>query len=53
MPEHIQDKSQYLTDAPLKHLRDNLGYKKPMTNIKDGIQDYVGNYLSLDKISLF
>ncbi len=53
MPEHIRDKYQYLTEAPLDRLRENLGYKAEMTSLNDGIKDYVENYLLKDKISLF
>jgi ADP-L-glycero-D-manno-heptose 6-epimerase len=43
-PEDIRDKYQYFTEATVEKLRDS-GYDKPFTELEDGINDYVKNYL--------
>ncbi|MGZ5243639.1 MAG: ADP-glyceromanno-heptose 6-epimerase [Bacteroidia bacterium] len=43
-PEDIRDKYQYFTEARMEKLR-NIGYDKPFHSLKDGIDDYVKNYL--------
>lgn len=48
MPESIRDKYQYFTQANLHKLFD-AGYDKPITSLEDGINDYVKNYLILEK----
>ncbi|MFT4754667.1 MAG: ADP-L-glycero-D-manno-heptose 6-epimerase [Salibacteraceae bacterium] len=44
-PEDIRDKYQYFTEATVEKLR-AAGYDKPFTELEDGINDYVKNYLS-------
>lgn len=44
-PEDIRDKYQYFTEATMSKIR-NAGYKKPFTNLEDGVSDYVKNYLA-------
>ncbi len=44
MPEDLQGKYQYFTQANMTNLR-AAGYKAPMTSLEDGIKDYVQNYL--------
>jgi len=44
MPEDLQGKYQYFTEAKMDKLR-KAGYKKPMTSLEDGVKDYVQNYL--------
>ena len=43
-PEDIRDKYQYFTEANMSKLV-ATGYKKPFTNLEDGVEDYVKNYL--------
>ena len=43
-PVDIRDKYQYYTKANMSKLR-NIGYPFPFTSLKDGIFDYVQNYL--------
>ena len=43
-PKDIRNKYQYFTEANMFKLRD-VGYKRPFTNLEDGIDDYVKNYL--------
>lgn len=44
MPETLQDKYQYLTEADMKRLR-AAGYTENFTSLEDGVKDYVQNYL--------
>jgi len=44
-PEDIRDKYQYFTEANISKLRKS-GYSKPFYTLENGIQDYIGNYLS-------
>ncbi len=46
-PKDIRDKYQYYTQANMQKLF-LQGYKKPFTNLEDGVEDYVTNYL-IDK----
>ena len=46
-PEDIRDKYQYFTEASMNRLRD-AGYEKPMTELEDGIQSYVIDFLDTD-----
>jgi ADP-L-glycero-D-manno-heptose 6-epimerase len=46
MPDHLQGKYQYYTQANIDHLR-SVGYNKPMTSLEDGVKDYVDTYLNL------
>jgi len=48
MPESIRDKYQYFTQANLHKLFE-AGYDQPITSLEDGINDYVKNYLILEK----
>lgn len=45
MPDHLQAKYQYFTEADMTKLRE-AGYKKPFTELEDGIRDYVQNYMA-------
>jgi len=47
MPEEIREKYQYFTEANLKKLK-NAGYNKNILNVRDGVTDYVKNYLLKD-----
>jgi ADP-L-glycero-D-manno-heptose 6-epimerase len=44
MPEHLQGKYQYHTQADLTKLR-AAGYDAEFTSLEDGVTDYVQNYL--------
>jgi ADP-L-glycero-D-manno-heptose 6-epimerase len=44
MPDELQDKYQYFTQANMQKLV-AAGYSKPLTSLEDGIADYVQNYL--------
>ncbi len=44
MPEEIRSKYQYFTEANLKKIR-NAGYDKHVMNVREGVMDYVKNYL--------
>ena len=44
MPEHLQGKYQYFTEANPAKLR-AAGYTQPFTTLEDGIRDYVQTYL--------
>lgn len=47
MPEEIREKYQYFTEANLKKLR-IAGYDKTILNVREGVTDYVKNYLLKD-----
>ena len=47
MPEEIREKYQYFTEANLKKLK-NAGYNKNILNVREGVTDYVKNYLLKD-----
>ncbi|MEQ9187296.1 MAG: ADP-glyceromanno-heptose 6-epimerase [Cryomorphaceae bacterium] len=47
-PSDIRDKYQYFTEADMSKLR-GAGYKKPMTDLEEGVRDYVSNYLVPNK----
>ena len=47
MPEVLKKQYQYFTEANLKKMRDS-GYNKPIMNVRDGVMDYVKNYLLKD-----
>lgn len=47
MPEDIREKYQYFTEASLNKLK-NAGYTKPIMSLRDGVTDYVKNYLLKD-----
>lgn len=44
MPEHLKGKYQYFTEASMNKLR-NVGYDKKFYTLKEGVSDYVINYL--------
>lgn len=44
MPEHLRGKYQYFTQADMSKLK-KAGYDKPFTELEEGINDYVQNYL--------
>ncbi|MBO3700701.1 ADP-glyceromanno-heptose 6-epimerase [Roseivirga sp. E12] len=46
-PEDIREKYQYFTEADMNKLK-SIGYDRPFTSLEDGINDYVGNYLTKD-----
>ncbi|MFC2079862.1 ADP-glyceromanno-heptose 6-epimerase [Bacteroidota bacterium] len=48
-PEDIRDKYQYFTEAKMDKLR-SAGYSADFTSLRDGITDYVKNYLSSSAI---
>ncbi len=50
LPDHLADKYQYFTEANLSKVKSS-GYKKEITSLENGIDDYVKNYL-LSKIYL-
>jgi len=43
-PLKIRDKYQYFTEANIGKLR-SIGYNAPMTELEDGVTDYVTNYI--------
>lgn len=49
MPIDIRDKYQYFTQADMTKLK-NAGYLTPFYSLEDGVDDYVRNYLSKEKI---
>jgi ADP-L-glycero-D-manno-heptose 6-epimerase len=49
MPEDIRDKYQYFTEANMHKLY-CAGYKEKFYSLEEGIDDYVRNYLSKEKI---
>ena len=48
MPEHLQDKYQYYTQAETSKII-KAGYDKPLTTLEDAVTDYVQNYLMKEK----
>ena len=44
MPEEIREKYQYFTEANLNKIK-NAGYDKTILNVREGVTDYVKNYL--------
>jgi ADP-L-glycero-D-manno-heptose 6-epimerase len=47
-PLDIRDKYQYFTEANMQRLR-NIGYTKPFHTLEQGVEDYVRNYLRVEK----
>ncbi|HEY8780378.1 MAG TPA: ADP-glyceromanno-heptose 6-epimerase [Mucilaginibacter sp.] len=47
-PADIRDKYQYFTEASMKKLID-IGYKKSFHTLEEGIDDYIKNYMVLDR----
>lgn len=45
MPDNLQAKYQYFTEADMQKLRD-AGYDKAFTELEDGVRDYVQNYMA-------
>lgn len=48
MPEDIRGKYQYFTEADMNKLR-NAGYPDAFYSLENGVDDYVRNYLSLNR----
>jgi len=48
MPEALQPRYQYFTQAPMEKLR-KAGYDAPFTPLDAGAADYVGGYLNTDR----
>ena len=48
IPEDIRDKYQYFTEADMTKLRE-AGYTEPFFKLRDGVFDYVQNYLIPNK----
>lgn len=46
IPEDIRENYQYFTEAEVNKLR-TAGYEKSFANIREGVEDYVVNYLKL------
>lgn len=51
MPEHLQGKYQYFTEAKVDKLR-AAGFEQPFTTLEEAIKDYVENYLRHEKDSV-
>ncbi len=49
MPLDIRDKYQYFTEAKMEKLKE-AGYPNEFYSLEEGVEDYVRNYLSKDKI---
>ena len=49
MPRDIRDKYQYFTEANMQKLR-KAGYTDSFYSLEDGVDDYLRNYLSKEKI---
>ena len=47
-PEDIRDKYQYFTEANMSKLI-NAGYNMPFHTLEEGVEDYVGQYLNMNK----
>jgi len=47
-PEDIRDKYQYFTEANMSKLI-NAGYSAPFHTLEEGVEDYVGQYLNMNK----
>ncbi len=47
-PEDIREKYQYFTEASMDKLR-GIGYSKDFHSLEEGVEDYVKNYLSVNK----
>ena len=45
MPEDLQGRYQYFTEAKINKLRE-IGYTKEMHSLEEGVKDYVQNYLA-------
>lgn len=45
MPESIRPNYQYFTEASMERLRE-AGYSRPFTSLAEGVEDYIGRYLS-------
>lgn len=47
MPEQLQEKYQYFTQADMSKLRE-AGYDAPFQSLEEGVHDYVTNYMASD-----
>lgn len=48
MPEDIKEKYQYYTQANTNKIV-SAGYTGPLYSLEDGVNDYINNYLVMDK----
>ena len=44
LPEHLQEKYQYFTEAKMNKIK-KAGFNSSITNLEEGVADYVKNYL--------
>ncbi|MCW8804684.1 MAG: ADP-glyceromanno-heptose 6-epimerase [Ignavibacteriaceae bacterium] len=44
LPEHLQEKYQYFTEANMNKIK-KAGFNSSITNLEEGVADYVKNYL--------
>ena len=51
MPDNLQAKYQYFTEADMSKLRE-AGYDKPFTELEDGVRDYVQKYMAQEDVYL-
>ena len=49
MPDELQSKYQYYTQADISKLREK-GYDKAFTELEDGVEDYVQNYMKQEDL---
>jgi ADP-L-glycero-D-manno-heptose 6-epimerase len=47
-PNDIRSRYQYFTEAEISKLRE-IGYHKPFTDLEQGVEEYVSNYLMLEE----
>ena len=48
MPERIRNQYQYFTQASIEGLRDKANYRRAFMPLREGVKDYVQNYLLSD-----
>ena len=48
LPEHLADKYQYFTEAPLDKIK-KAGYTQTISSLEEGVTDYAKNYLISNK----
>ena len=46
-PVDLRGRYQYFTEAEIQKHR-NIGYKKPFTELEEGVDQYVGEYLKAE-----
>ena len=49
-PEDIRDTYQYFTEADMRKMREQAGYRQPMYGLEEGIRDYVQRFLIEERI---